>query len=94
MVARTDGALIAGAKQSNPIHSQLTRERDRGSPFWQPTFDGGRSVRFLSRDPHQAALDADWPAPRIVYLQHCGDGNSQFVDVGECTGKLHAGPGR
>src|SRR5262245_32387257 len=36
MVARTDGALIAGAEHTNPIHSQLTRERDRGSPFWQP----------------------------------------------------------
>jgi len=73
IVARADGALIAGGEQSNPIHSQLTRERDRGSPFWQPIFDGGRSVRFLNRDPHQAALDADWPAPRIVYLQHPSD---------------------
>jgi uncharacterized membrane protein len=73
MVARTDGALIAGGEQRNPIHSQLTRERDRGSPFWQPIFDRGRSVRFLNRDPHQPELDADWPAPRIVYLQHPAD---------------------
>ncbi|MFC0397829.1 alpha/beta hydrolase [Paraburkholderia rhizosphaerae] len=73
MVARTDGALIVGGKQSNPIHSQLTRERERRSPFWQPIFDGGRSVRFLNRDPHQPVLDADWPAPRIVYLQHPAD---------------------
>jgi uncharacterized membrane protein len=73
MVARTDGALIAGGEHTNPIHSQLNRERDRGSPFWQPVFDGGRSVRFLNRDPHRAALDADWSAPRIVYLQHPAD---------------------
>jgi uncharacterized membrane protein len=73
MVARTDGALIVGGKQGNPVHSQLTRGRDRGSPFWQPVFDGGRTVRFLNRDPHQVALDAAWPAPRIVYLQHAGD---------------------
>ncbi|MGF6544878.1 putative membrane protein [Paraburkholderia youngii] len=73
MVAATDGVLIAGAKQSNLIHAQLTRERDRGSPFWQPIFDGGRVVRFLNRDPHQVALNADWPAPRIVYLQHPAD---------------------
>lgn len=73
LVARTSGALIAGAKESNPIHRQLTRERDPGSPFWQPIFAGGRSVRFLNRDPHQRALDADWPAPRIVYLQHPAD---------------------
>jgi uncharacterized membrane protein len=73
MVAYTDGALIVGGKQSNPVHSQLTRERERGSPFWQPIFGGGRSVRFLNRDPHQVPLHADWPAPRIVYLQHPGD---------------------
>lgn len=73
MVALTDGALIAGAKQSNPIHSQLTRERDPGSPVWQPVFDRGRIVRFLNRHPHQPALGADWSAPRIVYLQHPSD---------------------
>ncbi|WP_233858917.1 alpha/beta-hydrolase family protein [Paraburkholderia sp. HD33-4] len=73
MVAATDGVLIAGATQSNPIHAQLTRERERGSPFWQPIFNGGRSVRFLNRDPHQAVLNADWPAPRIAYLQHPSD---------------------
>src|SRR5262245_58381274 len=73
MVARTDGALIVGAKHSNPIHSQLTRERDPGSPVWQPVFERGRSVRFMNRDPGQPALDADWPAPRFVYLQHPSD---------------------
>src|SRR5262249_26996063 len=69
-VNRTDGALIAGAKHSNPIHTQLTRERDPGSPVWLPVFDKGRSVRFVNRDPHQPALDSEWSAPRIVYLQH------------------------
>jgi uncharacterized membrane protein len=73
MMAQTDGALIVGAKQSNPIHSQLTRERDSGSPVWQPVFDGGRSVRFMNRGPDQPALDANWPVPRIVYLQHPSD---------------------
>ncbi len=73
MVAGTDGALLAGAKQSNPIHSQLTRERDPGSPVWQPVFGRGRTVRFLNRDPDQPALDTDWSTPRIVYLQHPSD---------------------
>ena len=73
LVARTDGALIVGAKHINPILSQLTRERDPGSPVWQPIFDEGRSVRFLSRDPDQPVLDPDWPGPRIVYLQHPSD---------------------
>jgi uncharacterized membrane protein len=73
IVARTDGALMAGASRSNPIHTQLTRERHPGSPVWQPVFQGGRSVRFLNRDPDQAALHAAWPMPRIVYLQHPAD---------------------
>src|SRR5262249_47546948 len=77
LVTLTDGALIAGAKHSNPIHSQLTRARDPGSLVWQPVFRRGRSVRFLNRDPHQTALalalEAHWSAPRIVYLQHPSD---------------------
>jgi len=73
MVARADGALLAGAMQSNPMRSQLTRERDARSPVWQPVFDGGRSVRFLNRDPHQPRLDIEWSAPRIAYLQHPAD---------------------
>src|SRR5262249_33748883 len=51
IVTRTDGALIAGAKHSNPIHTQLTRERDPGSPVWLPVFDPGRSARFVNPDP-------------------------------------------
>jgi uncharacterized membrane protein len=72
-VARTDGVLIAGAKHINPIHAQLTRERDPGSPVWLPIFDGGRSVRFVNRDPNQPRLNTTWSAPRIVYLQHPSD---------------------
>lgn len=71
LVARTDGALLVGPKHSNPIHSQLTRERESASPAWQPVFAGGRSVRFLNRQPNP--LRGDWPAPRIVYLQHPSD---------------------
>ncbi|HKF68503.1 MAG TPA: alpha/beta-hydrolase family protein, partial [Vicinamibacterales bacterium] len=73
IVSRTDGVLIAGAKHSNPIHAQLTRERDPGSPVWLPVFERGRSVRFLNRDPNQPSLNAKWFAPRIVYLQHPSD---------------------
>jgi uncharacterized membrane protein len=73
MSAGTDGALLVGAKESNRIHSQLTRGRDPGSPFWQPIVDRGRTVRFLNRDPHQPPLDTAWSFPRIVYLQHPAD---------------------
>src|SRR5262245_29138544 len=73
IVTCTDGVLIAGAKHSNPIHTELTRERDPGSPVWLPIFDRGRSVRFVNRDPDRRALDAEWSVPRIVYLQHPSD---------------------
>src|SRR5262245_48695161 len=73
IAAGIDGALIAGPKHSNPIHSQITRERDPGSPVWRPVFERGRSVRFVNRDPDQPVLDADWRAPRILYLQHPSD---------------------
>jgi uncharacterized membrane protein len=73
MVALTDGALIVGAKHSNPIHAQLTRGRDPGSPVWQPVFNRGQSVRFVDRDLPQSPPDAPWLAPRIVYLQHPAD---------------------
>lgn len=73
LTSGTDGALIVGAKRTNPIHSQLTGGRDRGSSVWQPIIDGGLSVRFLSRDPNQPELRQDWPPPRIVYLQHPSD---------------------
>jgi uncharacterized membrane protein len=72
LLSGADGALIVGAKRTNPIHSQLTQERDPGSPVWQPIVDGGRSVRFLSQDPDQPDL-GQWALPRIVYLQHPSD---------------------
>jgi uncharacterized membrane protein len=73
LVARTDGAVIVGAPYDNPILTQLTREREAGSPVWLPVFDGGRSVRFINQDPRQPVLDPQWPPPRIVYLQHPSD---------------------
>ena len=73
LVARTDGALVVGGKYSNPILAQLTRERDAGSPVWQPIIDRGRVVRFVTRDPNRPALNPEWPQPRIVYLQHPSD---------------------
>ncbi|RLP68284.1 hypothetical protein D9V29_14055 [Mycetocola manganoxydans] len=73
LVARTDGALIVGATYVNPLLTQLTREREPGSPVWAPVFDQGRSVRFVSGDPHQHAIDSPWLEPRIVYLQHPSD---------------------
>jgi len=73
MAARVDGALIVGSKRDNTIVRQLTRERDPGSPAWQPVIDGGATVRFIDGDPAAAGLDAGWQSPRIAYLQYPTD---------------------
>ncbi|MBV9546946.1 MAG: alpha/beta-hydrolase family protein [Chloroflexi bacterium] len=73
LVARTDGALIVGGPYDSPMLAQLTREREPGSPVWLPIFNRGRTVRFVNRDPRQPVLDPQWPAPRVVYLQHPSD---------------------
>jgi uncharacterized membrane protein len=73
LVARTDGALIVGAQHGNTILSQLTNARDPRSPVWQPVFDDGHTVRFVTRDASQPSLTGPWPSPRVVYLQHPSD---------------------
>jgi uncharacterized membrane protein len=73
LVARTDGALFVGPTNDNVVWRQLTAERDPGSPAWAPVFDGGRSVRFLTRDPDGGWPADPWEGSRILYLQHPSD---------------------
>ncbi len=73
LVARTDGALFSGPTFNNTIWTQLTRDRDEGSPEWLPIYDKGENVRFAAR-PDNLARPADpWGHPRVVYLQHASD---------------------
>jgi uncharacterized membrane protein len=73
LVARTDGALFVGPTNGNRIWSQLTAERDPGSPVWRPTFDGGTSVRFSNQPEDLLDEDPSWEAPRVLYVQHPSD---------------------
>ena len=73
LVSRSDGALLVGAAHANPILRQLTDGRDPGSPEWAPVVDGGRTVRFVTRDPDQVEPTGPWEQPRIVYVQHPSD---------------------
>ncbi len=73
LVLRSDGALLVGAPHSNPILRQLTDGRDPGSTSWAPVFDGGRIVRFTTRDPNQPDIDSGWEGPRVLYVQHPTD---------------------
>jgi len=73
LVARSDGALFVGAAHANPILQQITAARDVGSPVWAPVFDGGRTVRFVTRDPDQPVVKGPWNEPRVLYIQHPSD---------------------
>lgn len=73
LVARTDGALFSGPTFNNTIWTQLTRDRDPGSPMWLPIYDNGQNVRFAARAENLSRPDAPWGDPRVVYLQHASD---------------------
>ncbi len=73
LVARTDGALFSGPTFNNTIWTDLTRNRDTGSPMWLPVYEKGEHARFVAR-PENLNRPADpWDQPRVVYLQHASD---------------------
>jgi uncharacterized membrane protein len=73
LVARTDGALFSGPTFNNTIWTQLTRDRDPGSPEWLPIYDKGDHVRFAARADNLGRPADPWGHPRAVYLQHASD---------------------
>ncbi|BBZ03068.1 membrane protein [Mycolicibacterium chitae] len=73
LVARTDGALFSGPTFNNTIWTDLTANRDEGSPMWLPTYENGQNVRFVARPENLNRPDAPWGEPRVVYLQHASD---------------------
>ena len=73
LVARTDGALFSGPTFNNTIWTDLTHNRDPGSPEWLPIDNHGQNVRFVAR-PDNLGRPADpWGNPRVLYLQHASD---------------------
>ncbi|WP_006247349.1 alpha/beta hydrolase [Mycolicibacterium tusciae] len=73
LIARTNGALFSGPTFNNTIWTQLTRDRDQGSPEWLPIFDKGENVRFAARSDNLNRPNDPWGHPRVVYLQHASD---------------------
>lgn len=71
--ARTDGALFVGSPAGSELWRALQSARDDGSPAWQPVLDGGREVRWISREGDQNLLPGPWEQPRVLYLQHATD---------------------
>jgi len=73
LIARTDGALFSGPTFNNTIWTQLTHDRDGGSPEWLPIYDKGENVRFAARADNLSRPPDPWGHPRVVYLQHASD---------------------
>ncbi len=73
LTARTDGALFSGPTFNNTIWTDLTANRDPGSPMWLPIYDDGENVRFVARPDNLGRPDKPWGFPRVVYLQHASD---------------------
>ncbi len=80
LVARTDGALFSGPTFNNTIWTELTKDRDPGSPMWLPIYDDGRNVRFSAKAAENLNRpDRPWGHPRAVYLQHASDPIAWFT---------------
>ncbi|GAB3239692.1 alpha/beta hydrolase [Mycolicibacterium hippocampi] len=73
LIARTDGALFSGPTFNNTIWTDLTANRDPGSPEWLPIYDNGENVRFVAESRNLQRPDDPWGQPRVVYLQHASD---------------------
>lgn len=73
VLARTDGALFSGPTFNNTIWTDLTRNRDAGSPEWLPIYDKGEYARFAAGPENLGRPDSKWFEPRVVYLQHASD---------------------
>jgi uncharacterized membrane protein len=73
IVARTNGALFVGTPHDTPLWLDIERNRDEGSPQWQPTYKNGTVVRFASTASDLSKIDSSWNSRKVVYLQHASD---------------------
>ena len=73
LVARTNGALFSGPTFNNTIWTDLTRNRDTGSPMWLPIYDEGYNARFVARPENLDRPAKPWDGVRVAYLQHASD---------------------
>ena len=69
------GALMTGPPFLNPLHTDITDNRESGTPPWHPTYGDGRTVRFTAQEDLLDRNVGTWgPNTRLVYLQHGTDG--------------------
>ncbi len=69
-----DGVVYVGTPNDTEVWAQITRDREKGTPEWQPTYKGGETVRFASSKQDIIKDQSEWKGTRILYLQHANDG--------------------
>ncbi|MGI9241951.1 MAG: alpha/beta hydrolase [Verrucomicrobiales bacterium] len=72
------GAVWSGPPFPSEAWSEITRDRNPGSPAWLPEFRDGSMVRFTARENALDQVGDRWGPMRFVYLQHASDPISFF----------------
>ncbi len=73
------GGVFTGVPGFARSHTELTINRDPGSPQRLPIVDGGRHIRFAAHPSHidhdfeGKPYASEWEAPRAVFAQHASD---------------------
>lgn len=69
----SDGALFVGTPNETELWRNITAQRDKGSPEWQPIFQNGNAVRFADTNASILKNQTNWQTPRVLYMQHASD---------------------
>ena len=73
-----NGAVWSGPPFPSAGWSQVTKNRNTGSPAWLPEFRDGAMVRFTARENALAEQGDRWGPMRFVFVQHASDPISFF----------------
>ncbi len=73
-----DGAFWVGPPFNSPTWTEVTRNRNPGTPAWLPTYRDSSAVRFMNQTGLTSNVTAPWGSFRILYLQHASDAVTFF----------------
>ncbi|MGL4414899.1 alpha/beta hydrolase [Roseinatronobacter monicus] len=73
-----DGALWVGPPFNSPTWTEVTRNRNSGTPAWLPAYGDGSAVRFMNQTGLISNSTEPWGRFRILYMQHASDAVTFF----------------
>lgn len=73
-----DGALWSGPPFNSRTWSEVTAQRNPGTPEWLPEFRDGSVIRFSAQENRAASAPAAWGPYRLIYLQYASDAVTFF----------------